>query len=94
MGLDYVELIMATEEEFQITFADQEAGKIMTVGDLYSQVLSKLAELRTVGCLTSHTFINGVVASSKSVLNDINFFLNNRWKLFFLNGIVVPNGKS
>jgi hypothetical protein len=56
MGLDYVELIMATEEEFQITFADQEAGKIMTVGDLYSQVLSKLAELRTVGCLTSHTF--------------------------------------
>jgi len=56
MGLDGVEMIMATEEEFQITLSDLEAGKIITVGDLYSQVLSKLGELRGIGCLTSHSF--------------------------------------
>ncbi len=56
MGLDGVELLMATEEEFQITVNDQEASKICTVGDLYSLILSKLGELRGVRCLTSYTF--------------------------------------
>ncbi len=56
MGLDGVELLMATEETFQITFTDQEASKMVTVGDLYAQILSKLAELHFVPCLTSYTF--------------------------------------
>jgi acyl carrier protein len=34
MGLDGVELILAVEDAFQIHIANEEAGRVSTVGDL------------------------------------------------------------
>ena len=42
MGLDTVELLMAVEETFQISFSNEEAAKICTVGDFYDGILKKL----------------------------------------------------
>ena len=42
MGLDAVELILRTEDEFGITIADDEAETASTVGRLYEIILSKL----------------------------------------------------
>ncbi len=42
MGLDTVEIVMATEEVFAIDLPDDECGQIVTVGDLYRLVLAKL----------------------------------------------------
>lgn len=54
MGLDAVELVMRTEDEFSITLSDDEAAAALTVGDLYRTVLAKLDV--TPGCLTSKAF--------------------------------------
>jgi acyl carrier protein len=54
MGLDSVELVMRTEDEFSITISDDEAAAAITVGDLYKAVLAKLDV--TPGCLTSKAF--------------------------------------
>jgi acyl carrier protein len=54
MGLDSVELVMRTEDEFSITISDDEAAAARTVGDLYRAVLAKLDV--TPGCLTSKAF--------------------------------------
>lgn len=54
MGLDAVELVMRTEDEFGITFSDDEAGDVRTVDDLYQLVLSKLD--LTPSCLSSKAF--------------------------------------
>jgi acyl carrier protein len=54
MGLDAVEIVMRTEDEFSITISDDEAEIAMTVGDLYRVVLAKLDV--TPGCLTSRAF--------------------------------------
>lgn len=56
MGLDSVELVMAVEEEFAIHIEDEEAGKLMTVGDFYNLVLAKLHGEGTKRCLTSAAF--------------------------------------
>lgn len=40
--LDFVELIMAIEEEFSICVSDEDAEKINTVGDLIAYVKGKL----------------------------------------------------
>ena len=56
MGLDAVELVMRTEDEFSITLSDEEAAAAVTVGDLYRTVLAKLDV--TPGCLTSKAFYN------------------------------------
>jgi len=42
MGLDIVEIVIRTEETFDVDLPDEECGKIVTVGDLYRLVLSKL----------------------------------------------------
>ena len=42
MGLDTVEIVIRTEETFDVDLPDEECGKIVTVGDLYRLVLSKL----------------------------------------------------
>jgi acyl carrier protein len=54
MGLDAVEIILRTEDEFSIAVGDDEAAVVRTVGDLYNLVLSKLDI--TPGCLTSKAF--------------------------------------
>jgi len=54
MGMDAVELIIRTEEEFNISILDEEAEHAVTVGDLYNIVLSKVDV--TPGCMTSKAF--------------------------------------
>ena len=44
MGLESVELVMSTEEAFGIEITDAEAGKIITAGDLYGCVMTKLRQ--------------------------------------------------
>ena len=54
MGLDAVEIVMRTEDEFGITLADDEAETVRSVDDLYQLVLSKLDV--TNSCLSSKAF--------------------------------------
>ena len=49
MGLDAVELVMATEEEFGIQIANSDAEKILRVGDLHAYVVRKLRERNEAG---------------------------------------------
>lgn len=56
MGLETVELIMEVENTFQISIHDNEAVKVLTVGDLYRLVLGKLNGTTRAVCLTAHTF--------------------------------------
>lgn len=42
MGLDTVELIMRCEEVFAIDIADEDAGQVQTVGDLYRLICRNL----------------------------------------------------
>jgi len=56
MGLDGVELILAVEERFQISLLDEKVGNVVTVGDLYALVLSKLGAASAAGCATSVAF--------------------------------------
>ncbi|WP_406697184.1 hypothetical protein V5E97_39950 [Singulisphaera sp. Ch08] len=44
MGLDLVEIAIATEEAFGITINNRDGEKITTVGELYRYVLTKLAD--------------------------------------------------
>jgi hypothetical protein len=56
MGLDAVELLMAVEEKFGISIADEEATKTRTVGDLKRLVCAKLDVAGAAGCLTQRAF--------------------------------------
>lgn len=42
MGLDIVEIILATEDRFKVSITDSEASKISTVGQLHQLILSKI----------------------------------------------------
>ena len=42
MGLDYVEIVLRTEDFFAITIGDEEAGALRTVGDFYNLICAKL----------------------------------------------------
>ena len=42
MGLDTVELVIEVEKAFDISILDADAEKIITVGQLYDCVVSKL----------------------------------------------------
>ena len=53
MGLDTVEIVMRIEEEFSIELPDAELGAVITVGDLYEVVLSKLNTATNADCLSS-----------------------------------------
>lgn len=54
MGLDAVEIILRTEDEFSITISDDEAAASVTVGDLFRVILAKLDV--SPGCLSSKAF--------------------------------------
>lgn len=56
MGLDGVELIMATEEEFNICIPDEEAEQCVTVQKLVDVVYSKLRHKDYDFCLSQHGF--------------------------------------
>lgn len=43
-SLDHVELVMAFEEEFQIEIADEEAEKVLTVGQAVAAIEKLLGE--------------------------------------------------
>lgn len=49
MGLDGVEIILATEERFRVRIEDEETETMGTVGDLYRYLLRKL-DIRVRGC--------------------------------------------
>ena len=46
MGLDTVEIRLSTEELFGITISDEDASRIITVGDLHAVIMK---ELRAAG---------------------------------------------
>lgn len=56
MGLDYVELVMALEDAFHISIADEDASAVVTVGDLHALVVSRLKGPDAKRCLTSAAF--------------------------------------
>lgn len=56
MGLDAVEIVMATEEAFGIEITDEEAEKTLTVGDLETIVLRKLELASDAICRTQRAF--------------------------------------
>ena len=45
MGLDTVELVLAVEKEFGIDIPDSDAGRILTVGELHTFVISELGRI-------------------------------------------------
>ncbi len=42
MGLDTVELVMEIEDAFDISIPDDQASKMLTVGDVYEFILERL----------------------------------------------------
>ena len=56
MGLETVELVIEVEENFDISILDADAEKIITVGQLYDCVLSKLPAQQEQRCLTAAAF--------------------------------------
>jgi len=56
MGLDYVDIIINTEDAFNIQILDEEAIALKTVGDLHSLVLRKISSYNPDACPTSLAF--------------------------------------
>jgi hypothetical protein len=59
VGLDTVEMIMDIEDEFCIAIADEDASRLVTVGQLYDHVLLLLKRnpaRRTMPCASAHCF--------------------------------------
>ena len=56
MGLDLVELVMELEETFNFHIADEGAGSVRTVGDLYRLCLSGLQGKTSERCVSSAAF--------------------------------------
>jgi len=56
MGVDLVELVIEVEKAFGIAILDEDAGNIITVGQLYDYVVAKLPAQETECCLTATAF--------------------------------------
>src|SRR5450432_4231635 len=58
MGLDGVELVMAFEDEFELTIPNDAAGEMITVGDTVEYIVSQLRQLSDPAdvCQTARTF--------------------------------------
>ncbi len=57
MGLDGIELVMDVEDRFGISIRDDEAERIVTVGDLTQLVLSRIAARERHVCPTLRSFL-------------------------------------
>lgn len=66
MGLDAVEILLELEEEFGITVADQDAGSIVTVGDIHDLVRQRIRERDARRCVTLPAFLQ-----TRSVLRQV-----------------------
>jgi acyl carrier protein len=56
MGLDSVEILMKVEETFGISIPDEEAQKIVTIGDFHNAVWRHLNGKQSNTCKTQHLF--------------------------------------
>ncbi len=56
MGLDSVEMVFAFEEEFGIEIPEEDAFRIITVGDMYNFVRRQIVELPPGECLSRRVF--------------------------------------
>jgi acyl carrier protein len=57
MGLDAVELVLEIEEAFSIKIPDEEAEKLLTVGEVFDYILANTAVAKEPAvCLTAATF--------------------------------------
>lgn len=57
MGLDFVEVVMAVEEEFGIEIPDEDIGQFHTPGHMYVYVAQRLSASRTAGDLCPNQFV-------------------------------------
>src|SRR5688572_20344208 len=56
MGLELVELVMETEETFDLSIPDEDAGRIRTPREMTDYVIARLRFPQEGGCLTQKTF--------------------------------------
>lgn len=56
MGMDSVELVLEIEEEFGVLIPDEDAEKMLTVGEVYDWLRVKLSCADAVDCLTRQVF--------------------------------------
>ena len=56
MGLDSVELAMAIEEEFGLEIKEEDAFSLITVGETFDYLRSKLTRIPPEDCLTQRVF--------------------------------------
>ena len=56
MGMEDVELIMRVEDRFQVSLSDEDAQKMLTVGDLHEWLLAKVCTAPDGPCLSSAAF--------------------------------------
>lgn len=57
MGLDFVELVMELEEQFQLRIPDGDVESMRTVGDVIDYVWSRLSTVSGEPCPTRNTFV-------------------------------------
>jgi acyl carrier protein len=56
MGLDLLELVLAVEDAFGCSIADEDAAELNTLGKLYEYILAHRFQADEEGCLTSIVF--------------------------------------
>ncbi len=56
MGLDSVELLVEVEKTFDIEILDSEAAEILTVGDFYNVVWSRIKHRKSNKCMSAMLF--------------------------------------
>src|SRR5688572_811019 len=57
MGLDAVEIVMEVEDKFAVSIRDDEASKIVTVGDLENLVIARINARQLNTCPTLSAFL-------------------------------------
>ena len=75
MGLDAVELVMLVEDHFGITIADDEAEKLLTVGDMVALIRSRVVAAASPKCFALPAFL-----SLRALIRDVAGDQNLRMK--------------